>query len=159
MVMNQTVDGEYQNFKAKGGSYTRENFFGKHPDVLKMVENMSDEQIEELNRGGHDPIKIYNAYKQAYSEKDKPTVILAFTVKGYGIGSKQADNTTHQVKKLTPENLESFVERFSLPIDSNKLEKLEYLNLKKKKEVSNYLKRKRKDLGGFCQIDCPQMRR
>ena len=149
MLMNQTVDGEYQNFKAKGGSYTRENFFGKHPDVLKMVENISDEQIEDLNRGGHDPIKIYNAYKQAYSEKDKPTVILAFTVKGYGIGSKQADNATHQVKKLTPENLESFVERFSLPIDSNKLEKLQYLNLKKKKEVSNYLKKKRKDLGGF----------
>ena len=102
-VMNNTVDGEYQNFKAKGGAYTRKNFFGKHPDALKLVENMTDEQIENLNRGGHDPIKVYNAYKQASSSSEKPTVILAFTIKGYGIGSRQADNTTHQVKKLSKE--------------------------------------------------------
>ena len=101
--MDNTVDGEYQNFKAKVGAYTRENFFGKHPEALKLVENMSDEEIEQLNRGGHDPGKVYNAYKSAYECKDKPTVILAFTIKGYGIGSRQADNTTHQVKKLSGE--------------------------------------------------------
>ena len=103
--MNNTVDGEYQNFKAKGGSIYEKTFFGKHPDALKLVENMSDEEIENLNRGGHDPLKVFNAYKSAYDCRDKPTVVLAFTVKGYGIGSRQADNTTHQVKKLSDENL------------------------------------------------------
>ena len=102
-VMNNTVDGEYQNFKSKGGKYTRENFFAKHPDALKLVEKMTDAEIEDLNRGGHDPVKIFNAYQSAYDTKDKPT-ILSFTVKGYGIGSRQADNTTHQVKKLSLEN-------------------------------------------------------
>ena len=116
-VMNNTVDGEYQNFKAKGGAYTRENFFGKHPDALDLVKNMSDAEIEELNRGGHDPQKVYNAYKSAYECTDKPTVILAFTVKGYGIGSRQADNTTHQVKKLSEDNIKDFVKKFNLPID------------------------------------------
>ena len=77
-----------------------------------MVEDMSDEQVERLNRGGHDPIKVFNAYRLAYEDKQKPTVILAFTIKGYGIGSRQADNTTHQVKKLTKENLENFIEKF-----------------------------------------------
>ena len=76
-IMNSTVDGEYQNFKAKGGAYTRKNFFGKNPDALKLVEHMSDQEIEELTRGGHDPVKIFNAYKKAYECKDKPTVILA----------------------------------------------------------------------------------
>ena len=148
-VMNNTVDGEYQNFKAKGGAYTRENFFGKHPEALKLVENMTDQDIEDLNRGGHDPKKVYNAYKSAYEVKDKPTVILAFTVKGYGIGSRQADNTTHQVKKLTHENLNDFIKKFNLPIDSMNLEKLEYLKFNKKSEEYNYLISKRKKLGGF----------
>ena len=92
-IMDETVDGEYQNFKAKGGKYTRDNFFGKNPEVLKMIEKFSDDEVENLNRGGHDPIKVYNAYRLAYENKTKPTVILAFTIKGYGIGSRQADNT------------------------------------------------------------------
>ena len=123
-VMNNTVDGEYQNFKAKGGAYTRKNFFGKHPDALDLVKNMSDAEIEELNRGGHDPQKVYNAYRSAYECTDKPTVILAFTVKGYGIGSRQADNTTHHRKKLSDENLKDFVKNFNLPIDEKKLKAL-----------------------------------
>ena len=110
-IMDETVDGEYQNFKAKGGKYTRDNFFGKNPEVLKMIEKFSDDEVENLNRGGHDPIKVYNAYRLAYENKTKPTVILAFTIKGYGIGSRQADNTTHQVKKLTKENLENFIDK------------------------------------------------
>ena len=151
-VMNNTVDGEYQNFKAKGGAYTRKHFFGKHPDALKLVENMSDQEIEDLNRGGHDPIKVFNAYHSAYECKDKPTVILAFTVKGYGIGSRQADNTTHQVKKLTEENLKDFIKKFNLPIDDKKLSNLDYLELDKESVEYKYLRNQRKKLGGFLPV-------
>jgi len=147
-IMNNTVDGEYQNFKAKGGAYTRKHFFGKHPDALKLVEGLTDKEIEELNRGGHDPRKVFNAYKKAYECKDKPTVILAFTVKGYGIGSRQADNTTHQVKKLTNENLNDFIKKFNLPINKNQLENLEYLSFKKNSKEYKYLISRRDDLGG-----------
>ena len=148
-VMNNTVDGEYQNFKAKGGAYTRKHFFGKHPDALKLVEHMSDEEIEELNRGGHDPIKVFNAYKKAYECKDKPTVILAFTIKGYGIGSRQADNTTHQVKKLSIENLRVFKDKFNLPLTEKDLENPKFIKLKKGSEEESYLLKQRKKLGGF----------
>ena len=148
-VMNNTVDGEYQNFKAKGGAYTRKNFFGKHPDALRLVENMTDQEIEDLNRGGHDPVKVFNAYKSAYECKDKPTLILAFTVKGYGIGSRQADNSTHQVKKLSDENLSDFIKKFNLPINKNQLKKLEYLEFNKQSKEYKYLLSQRKKLGGF----------
>ena len=148
-VMNNTVDGEYQNFKAKGGAYTRKHFFGKHPEALKLVEDMSDDDIENLNRGGHDPLKVFNAYKSAYECKDKPTVVLAFTVKGYGIGSRQADNTTHQVKKLTEENLNDFIKKFNLPIDTKKLKNLEYLKFSKNSKEYKYLVNQREKLGGF----------
>ena len=148
-VMNNTVDGEYQNFKAKGGAYTRKHFFGKHPDALKLVEDMTDEEIENLNRGGHDPLKVFNAYKSAYDCTDKPTVVLAFTVKGYGIGSRQADNTTHQVKKLSEENLRDFINNFKLPIDDRNLKNLEYLKLSRKSDEYKYLINQRKGLGGF----------
>tara|TARA_A100001015_G_scaffold251217_1_gene290097 strand:+ start:1364 stop:3973 length:2610 start_codon:yes stop_codon:yes gene_type:complete len=148
-VMNNTVDGEYQNFKAKGGAYTRKHFFGKHPEALKLVENMSDEEIEDLNRGGHDPIKVFNAYKKALETKGKPSVILAFTIKGYGIGSTQADNTTHQVKKLSQENLKSFIENFDLPVSEKDLENLPYLKFDKDSPEYRYLINQRKKLGGF----------
>ncbi len=148
-VMNNTVDGEYQNFKAKGGAYTRKHFFGKHPDALKLVKDMTDDQIENLNRGGHDPLKVFNAYKSAYECTDRPTVVLAFTVKGYGIGSRQADNTTHQVKKLTEENLKDFIKKFNLPIDSKKLKNLEHLKFSKNSNEYKYLVNQRKKLGGF----------
>ncbi len=148
-VMNNTVDGEYQNFKAKGGAYTRKHFFGKHPEALKLVENMTDDEIESLNRGGHDPLKVFNAYRSAYECTDKPTVILAFTVKGYGIGSRQADNTTHQVKKLTEENLNDFIKNFNLPIDAKKLKNLEYLKFSKNSSEYKYLVNQREKLGGF----------
>ena len=147
-VMNNTVDGEYQNFKAKGGAYTRKHFFGKHPDALKLVENMTDEEIEELNRGGHDPIKVFNAYKKAV-ESDKPSVILAFTIKGYGIGSRQADNMTHQVKKLSIENLKSFKDKFNLPIKDSELVDPPFLHFNKGSKESEYIKKTRKALGGY----------
>ncbi len=148
-IMDETVDGEYQNFKAKGGKYTRDNFFGKNPEVLKMIEKFSDDEVENLNRGGHDPIKVYNAYRLAYENKTKPTVILAFTIKGYGIGSRQADNTTHQVKKLTKENLENFIDKFNLPVKKNNLDNPDFLDLTKHEELNNYLHKRRKALGGF----------
>ena len=148
-IMDETVDGEYQNFKAKGGKYTRENFFAKNPEVLEMVKSMSDDEVERLNRGGHDPLKVYNAYRLAYENKVKPTVILAFTIKGYGIGSRQADNTTHQVKKLTQENIEGFVEKFDLPIDKSKLDNPNFLDLESHQDLKSYLHERRKALGGF----------
>jgi len=151
-IMDETVDGEYQNFKAKGGKYTRDNFFGKNPEVLKMIEKFSDDEVENLNRGGHDPIKVYNAYRLAYENKTKPTVILAFTIKGYGIGSRQADNTTHQVKKLTKENLENFIDKFNLPVKKNNLDNPNFLDLSKHKELNNYLHERRKALGGFIPL-------
>ena len=146
-IMDETVDGEYQNFKAKGGKYTRDNFFGKDPVTKQMVARMTDEEIENLNRGGHDPIKVFNAYRRAYSEKNKPTVILAFTVKGYGIGSRQADNATHQVKKLTNENLENFIDNFNLPVKKDSLDNPDYLELDKKDK--DYMLQRRIALGGF----------
>ena len=88
-IMDETVDGEYQNFKSKGGKYTRDKFFGKNDDTKDMVKHLTDQEIEELNRGGHDPIKVFNAYKRASTSKSKPSVVLAFTVKGYGMGSRQ----------------------------------------------------------------------
>ena len=100
---------------------------------------MTDEQIEDLNRGGHDPIKVFNAYKNAVETSGKPTVILAFTIKGYGIGSRQADNTTHQVKKLSIDNLRTFVENFELPIKDEELESLPYLKFKKNSAEYRYL--------------------
>jgi pyruvate dehydrogenase E1 component len=114
--MEECVDGDYQNFKAKDGAYLRQHFFGKYPELLELVKDMTDEQLERLHRGGHDPVKIYNAYKQAVEHKGGPTVILAKTVKGYGLGSAQARNATHSEKKLTDDALLAFVKRFEIPI-------------------------------------------
>ena len=109
---------------------------------------MTDKQIEELNRGGHDPIKVFNAYNRATNSKNKPSVVLAFTVKGYGMGSRQADNAAHQIKKLSKENLQDFVEHFNLPITEKELDNPSYLSLDSKEE-KKYLINQRKKLGGF----------
>ena len=147
-IMDETVDGEYQNFKSKGGKYTRDKFFGKNDDTKDMVKHLTDQEIEELNRGGHDPIKVFNAYKRASTSKSKPSVVLAFTVKGYGMGSRQADNAAHQIKKLTKENLLDFVNHFNLPLTENDLDNPTYLQLDAKEE-KEYLFERRKKLGGF----------
>src|SRR5437660_12646533 len=114
--MEECVDGEYQNFKARGGAYVRKEFFGRYPELLELVADMSDEQLENLHRGGHDPKKMYNAYLRAVEHKGGPTVILAKTVKGYGLGSAQARNATHQEKKLTDDSLLSFRKVFDIPV-------------------------------------------
>src|SRR5947209_895042 len=107
---------EYQSFRAKDGGFIRREFFGKYPETLELVSDMSDEDIWRLQRGGHDSQKVYNAYKQAVEHKGRPTVILAKTIKGYGIASAESRNPTHQEKKLTDQALAAFKERFEIPI-------------------------------------------
>jgi pyruvate dehydrogenase E1 component len=120
--MMEAVDGEYQNYKAKDGAYVREHFFGKYPELRAMVANMSDEDIWRLNRGGHDPHKVYAAYAAAMKSDGRPTVILAKTVKGYGMGAAgEAQNITHQQKKLGEEALLAFRDRFRLPLDDDQV--------------------------------------
>ena len=148
-IMDAVVDGELQNFKAKGGAYTRENFFAKDPSVLEMVKDLSDDDIYRLNRGGHDPQKVYAAYHKATNSKGAPTVILALTTKGYGTGSREADNTTHQVKKLSMENIKSFRDRFDIPVSDLEIEKLPYVRPPEDSPEIQYLKNTRKKLGGF----------
>ena len=147
--MNEAVDGEYQNYKAKGGAYTREHFFGKHAAVKKLVENLSDDDIMRLNRGGHDPFKVYAAYHAATHHADEPTVILAKTVKGYGMGDAgEAENTTHQVKKLDLEELKHFRDRFAVPLTDEELKEVPYYRPPPDSAEATYLKRQRSNLGG-----------
>ena len=147
--MDEVVDGEYQNYKAKGGAYTREHFFGKHPELKALVANLSDDDIMHLNRGGHDPFKVYAAYHAAVHHKGEPTVILAKTVKGYGMGDAgEAENTTHQVKKLDLEELKHFRDRFNLPITDDELAEVPYYRPPSDSPETVYLKRQREKLGG-----------
>ena len=150
-VMNETVDGEYQNYKAKGGKYTRDNFFGKHPDLLKLVETMTDKDIGDLNRGGHDPHKIYAAYWEAVNNANgRPTVILAKTVKGYGMGEAgEGQNITHQQKKMGEEELKAFRDRFSLPISDEAIAQTPFYRPAEDSPEITYLKERRKQLGGY----------
>jgi len=148
-LMEETVDGEYQNFKQKGGAYTREHFFNKYPETAKLVENMSDNEIWKLNRGGHDPYKVYAAYKKAKETKGKPTVILAKTVKGYGMGdAAEGKNIAHGVKKVNTQALRVFRDRFDLPISDEDVENIAYVKPAEDSEEIQYLKAKRVELGG-----------
>ena len=147
-IMDAVLDGELQNFKAKGGAYTRENFFAKDPDVLEIVKDLTDEDIYRLNRGGHDPYKVYAAYHKAVNSKGAPTVILALTSKGYGIGSREADNTTHQVKKLSLDNIKAFRDKFSIPVSDDDIENIPYVRPDNDSPEIQYLKKTREALGG-----------
>jgi len=147
-IMDAVLDGELQNFKAKGGAYTRENFFAKDPSVLEIVDDLTDEDIYKLNRGGHDPYKVYAAYHKAVHSKGAPTVILALTTKGYGVGSREADNTTHQVKKLSMENIKSFRDKFSIPVSDDEIESIPYVRPAEDSPEIQYLKKTRQGLGG-----------
>jgi pyruvate dehydrogenase E1 component len=148
-LMDVVVDGELQNFKAKGGAYTRENFFAKDPSVLEIVKDLTDDDIYKLNRGGHDPYKVYAAYHKAVNSVGAPTVILALTTKGYGTGSREADNTTHQVKKLSMDNIKSFRDKFNIPVADSEIEKLPYVRPPEDSPEIQYLKKTRENLGGF----------
>jgi pyruvate dehydrogenase E1 component len=147
--MNEVVDGEYQTYKARGGAYTREHFFGRHSELLKMVEHLSDDDIMRLNRGGHDPFKVYAAYHAAVNHTGEPTVILAKTVKGYGMGDAgEAENDTHQVKKLNLEELKHFRDRFDVPLSDKELEDIPYYRPADDSPEMVYLRKQREPLGG-----------
>jgi pyruvate dehydrogenase E1 component len=148
--MEECVDGEYQNFKAKGGKYTREHFFGKYPELKAMVANMSDDDIWRLNRGGHDPHKIYAAYAAAMKHTGQPTVILAKTVKGYGMGEAgEGQNITHQQKKMGEDSLLKFKERFNIPIPDEKIAEVPFYKPPAESPEMQYLQERRKELGGY----------
>lgn len=147
--MDEVVDGEYQNYASRGGAYTREHFFGTDPELLKMVEHLSDEDIMALNRGGHDPYKVYAAYAEAVKANGKPTVILAKTVKGYAFGGgAEAQNATHSVKKLDIEALKKFRDRFGIPIDDAKLGEVPYYRPAEDSLELRYMRKMREKLGG-----------
>ncbi|KAG0958200.1 hypothetical protein G6F31_012374 [Rhizopus arrhizus] len=157
-IMEDTVDGEYQAYKANDGKFVREHFFGKHPKLLEAVSRMSDEDIWRLNRGGHDPHKVYAAYHQAVNTKGMPTVILAKTVKGYGMGSAgEALNPTHQTKKLADEAVRHFRDRFNIPVTDAQLAdgQVPFYHPGPDSPEVQYLQERRAALGGYL----PQRRR
>jgi len=148
--MEECVDGDYQTFKAKDGAYVREHFFGKYPELKEMVESWSDDDIWRLNRGGHDPHKVYAAYHTAIHHKGQPTVILAKTVKGYGMGeSGEAQNITHQQKKMGTTSLQAFSKRFKLPLTEEQVDHLEYIKPSPDSPEMKYMRDRREALGGF----------
>lgn len=155
--MEECVDGEYQSFKAKGGAYIRQEFFGKYPQLLKLVEHMTDEELGALKRGGHDPVKVYNAYKRAFEHKGQPTVILAKTVKGYGLGSSGGEgrNLAHQSKKLSEEDLGIFTSRFGVPLSDAQVKGAEFFIPDAESPEIAYLHERRQKLGGYLPARMP----
>jgi len=155
-LMMETVDGEYQACKAFGGKYTREHFFNKYPETAQLVANLSDDDIWRLNRGGHDPHKVYAAYHSAVNTQGMPTVILAKTVKGYGMGAAgESQNPTHQQKKLDADAVRHFRDRFNIPVSDDKLADVPYYHPGKDSPEVQYMLERRKALGG----SLPQRRR
>jgi len=149
-LMEECVDGEYQNFKSKGGAYTREHFFGKYPQLKEMVANMSDEEIWRLNRGGHDPQKVFAAYASAVANKGSPTVILAKTVKGFGLGKAgEGLNVAHQQKKVGEEELKAVRDRFNIQITDEEIAGLSFRKPSPDSEEMKYLQERRATLGGY----------
>ncbi|MBQ0754912.1 MAG: pyruvate dehydrogenase (acetyl-transferring), homodimeric type [Gammaproteobacteria bacterium] len=146
--MEECVDGEYQAYKKNGGAYTREHFFGKYPELKKMVEHLTDDEIYDLNRGGHDPFKVYAAYHAAVNHSGRPTVILAKTIKGYATGAGEATNKTHQMKKLDVESLKDFRDRFDMPFKDDELADLPYYKPAEGSPELRYLQERRAALGG-----------
>ena len=148
--MEEAVDGEYQAMKARDGAYVREHFFGKYPELREMVANMTDDDIWRLNRGGHDPHKLYAAYAAAMAHRGQPTVILAKTVKGYGMGEAgEGQNTTHQQKKMGEQAMLAFRDRFNIPLTDEEVAKAPFYRPPEDSDETRYLLERRKALGGF----------
>jgi pyruvate dehydrogenase E1 component len=148
--MNEVVDGYYQKYSVEPGSYTRKHFFGAHPELLALVEHLSDEQIRKLRRGGHDPEKVYAAYKAAVEHEQSPSVILAKTIKGYGLGeSGEGRNITHQQKKMNEDELREFRNRFGIPISDDEVAQAPFYRPQPDTPEIEYLLARRKELGGF----------
>ena len=155
-IMEETVDGEYQAYKANDGGFVRRHFFGKHPKLLEMVSRMTDDDIWRLNRGGHDPHKVYAAFSAAVRHRGQPTVILAKTVKGYGMGrAGEAKNPTHQLKKLDAQTIREFRDRFAIPVSDERLEELPFYRPSDDAPEMRYMHERRRALGGYL----PQRRR
>jgi pyruvate dehydrogenase E1 component len=151
--MDEVCDGELQNCKYNGGAYTREHFFGKYPELLELVADLSDDDIMYLNRGGHDPYKVYAAYAAAVEEHERPTVILAMTVKGYGTGEAgEANNETHSLKKLDMASLKAFRDRFDIPINDKELESVPYYRPPADSPEMRYMRERRQALGGLLPV-------
>ncbi|WP_370599697.1 pyruvate dehydrogenase (acetyl-transferring), homodimeric type [Pseudomonas nitroreducens] len=147
--MDEAVDGDYQNYKAKDGAYVREHFFGARPELLEMVKDLSDEEIWKLNRGGHDPYKVYAAYHAAVNHKGQPSVVLAKTIKGYGTGTGEAKNIAHNIHEIDVDSLRAFRDRFDIPIRDDDLAKLPFYRPEEGSAEARYLKERRATLGGF----------
>ncbi len=148
--MDEACDGDYQNYKHNGGAYTREHFFGSSPELKELVADLSDKDIMYLNRGGHDPYKVYAAYAEAMAHKGQPTVILAKTVKGYGmgLGAGEAANDTHSIKKLDLESLKHFRDRFGIPVADDQLAEVPYYRPPEDSPEMAYMNKRRSSLGG-----------
>ena len=148
--MEECLDGEYQTIKSKDGAYVRKHFFGKYPQLLELVANMTDDDIWRLNRGGHDPHKLFTAYTAAVNHTGQPTVILAKTIKGYGMGEAgEAQNITHQQKKMGTSSIKAFRDRFGLPIPDDKLEEIPFLKFPEGSPELDYMRKSREALGGY----------
>ncbi len=155
-VMEECVDGEYQNFKAVDGAYVREHFFGKYPELKEMVANMSDEEIYRLNRGGLDAVKVFAAYNRAMNTEGRPTVILAKTIKGFGMGEAgEGKMTAHQAKKLDGEDLKGFRDRFNIPVTDEEIDDIPYYKPPEDSEEIRYLHERRKELSGYLPARYP----
>ena len=152
--MEECVDGDFQTYSARDGAYVREHFFGKYPELEAMVANMADQDLWRLNRGGHDPHKVYTAYRAAVAHKGQPTVILAKTIKGYGMGTAgQGLNITHQQKKLDAEDLKAFRDRFKIPISDDEIkDRIPFYRPAEDSPEIRYLKARRKALGGYLPV-------
>jgi pyruvate dehydrogenase E1 component len=151
--MEEAVDGDFQKYSVEPGSYTRKHFFGKYPELFAMVNHLSDEQIRKLLRGGHDPLKVYAAFKAATEHKGQPTVILAKTVKGYGLGEAgEGRNVTHQQKKLNEKELREFRTRFQIPISDEEVADTPFYRPAADSEEMKYLQERRKQLGGYVPV-------
>lgn len=148
--MNEVVDGQFQKYTVESGEYIRRDFFGTHPDLLKMVEHLSDEQLQKIRRGGHDPEKVHAAFKAAVEHTGSPTVILAKTIKGYGLGEAgEGRNMTHQQKKLEEDEMREFKHRFDIPISDDEVGKAPFYRPPDDSPEIQYLQQRRKELGGY----------
>ncbi|MCJ7503382.1 MAG: pyruvate dehydrogenase (acetyl-transferring), homodimeric type [Acidobacteriia bacterium] len=155
--MGEVVDGEYQKYSVEPGSYVRQHFFGAHPRLLEMVKHFADEQLRKLRRGGHDPEKVYNAYKAAVEHQGSPTVILARTIKGYGLGEAgEGKNITHQQKKMNEEELREFRSRFGIPISDEEVAKAPFYRPPDDSPEIKYLHERRRSLGGYVPARAPK---
>jgi pyruvate dehydrogenase E1 component len=159
--MGEVVDGEYQRYSVESGAYIREKFFGKYPELLELVKDMSDDELQHLRRGGHDPVKVYSAFHAAFHHKGQPTVILVKTVKGYGMGgSGEAKNTAHQSKKVEDKDRLLFRDRFNLPLSDEQITKAEFYKPADDSPEMKYLHERRKVLGGYIpvrRVNCPPL--